>query len=204
MSETGKIALKVVGVSYNQISNDAYALVLQEADGPRRIPVVIGQAEAYSIFMSLQDIQPPRPITHDLMVALMRAHGITLEEAFINRFADGMFMSELVFAAPDGQKTRIDSRTSDAVALAMRTGAPIYTTPQVIDATGCDISTLIDQAEKEERRRPRKLKDRTVEELQAIMERAVKKERYEQAARIQKLIRQKTAQNPDDDHGNEE
>ena len=203
MSSNDKIRLEVVGVTYNQISNGAYALVLQEDGGTRRLSIVIGLAEAHSIFMRLQRLEAPRPLTHDLMAELMRANGIVLKEVVIDRFVDGMFMSELVVVGPEGEETRLDSRTSDAVALAMRTDAPIYTTQQVMDETSHDLTSLIEQAISGERHRRPKLEERSVVELQALLERAVSQERYERAAKIQKIIKKKTAQ-PTDDHGNEE
>ena len=208
MSEREKIELEVIGVTYNQISSGAYALVLQEAGSSRRVSIVIGLAEAHSIFMHLQHLEPPRPLTHDLMVSMMRANGIVLREVVIDRYVDGMFMSELVVAGPDGQETRIDSRTSDAVALALRTEAPIYTTRQVMDATSRDVEALVAEAMGESAKKSGvknrvKLEDRPVVELQALMERAVSQERYEQAAKIQKIIKKKTSQ-ASDDHGNEE
>ncbi|MBP5561538.1 MAG: bifunctional nuclease family protein [Muribaculaceae bacterium] len=204
MNADEKIRLEVVGVTYNQISNGAYALVLQEAGSTRRLSIVIGLAEAHSIFVRLQDLTPPRPLTHDLMVSLMRSHGIKLKEVCIDRYVDGMFMSEVIVTAPDGKETRIDSRTSDAVALALRTDAPIYTTPQVMEATSRDVEALVAKALEGGTKKRVKLEERPLEELHALLERAVAQERYEQAAKIQKIIQQKTSQTSDDTHGNEE
>ena len=204
MNAGDKIRLEVVGVTYNQISNGAYALVLQEAGGTRRLSIVIGLAEAHSIFVRLQDLTPPRPLTHDLMVSLMRSHGIKLKEVCIDRYVDGMFMSQVVVTAPDGMESRIDSRTSDAVALALRTDAPIYTTPQVMEATSRDVEALVAQALEGGKKKRVKLEDRPLEELHALLERAVAQERYEQAAKIQKIIQQKTSPKSDDTHGNKE
>ncbi len=130
-----RIRLKVLGLSYSQIQQGAYALILAQVNGPYRIPVVIGPAEAQSIAMSMESIKPPRPMTHDLFVSFAHTFGVKLKEAFIYKFEDGIFSCELTFT--DGERTvAIDSRTSDGIAIAMRTGAPIYTTQEIVNETG--------------------------------------------------------------------
>lgn len=115
-----RVRLEVLGITYNQIQNGAYVLVLAEMDGPRRIPIVIGTAEAQSIVMRLGNKIPPRPMTHDLFVSFAHGFGVRLVEVFIYSFKDGIFASELLF--DDGERQmRIDSRTSDAIAIALRT-----------------------------------------------------------------------------------
>ncbi|MDE5921716.1 MAG: bifunctional nuclease family protein, partial [Paramuribaculum sp.] len=133
MSE--RIRLKVLGLSYSQIQTGAYALILAEADGPGRILVVIGPAEAQSIAIRMESITPPRPMTHDLFVSFAHAFGVKLREVFIYRFEDGIFSSELTFT--DGDRTvTVDSRTSDAIAIALRTDTPIYASEQVMETAG--------------------------------------------------------------------
>lgn len=130
-----RIRLKVLGLSYSQIQQGAYALILAQVNGPYRIPVVIGPAEAQSIAMSMESIKPPRPMTHDLFVSFAHTFGVKLKEAFIYKFEDGIFSCELTFT--DGERTvAIDSRTSDGIAIAMRTGSPIYTTQSILEQTG--------------------------------------------------------------------
>lgn len=139
MSENDdRIRLKVMGLSYSQIQTGAYALILAQVGGPYRIPVVIGAAEAQSIAIKMESITPPRPMTHDIFVSFAHAFGVKLVEVFIYRFEDGIFSSEMTFS--DGERTiTIDSRTSDAIAIAMRTGAPIFTTPEILDETGFEM-----------------------------------------------------------------
>ena len=133
-----RIRLKVMGLSYSQIQTGAYALILAQVGGPYRIPVVIGAAEAQSIAIKMESIIPPRPMTHDIFVSFAHAFGVKLVEVFIYRFEDGIFSSEMTFS--DGERTiTIDSRTSDAIAIAMRTGAPIFTTPEILDETGFEM-----------------------------------------------------------------
>lgn len=130
-----RVRLEVLGITYNQIQNGAYVLVLAEMDGPRRIPIVIGTAEAQSIVMRLGNKIPPRPMTHDLFVSFAHGFGVRLVEVFIYSFKDGIFASELLF--DDGERQmRIDSRTSDAIAIALRTQSPIYTTPEILAEAG--------------------------------------------------------------------
>ncbi|MDE5805691.1 MAG: bifunctional nuclease family protein, partial [Paramuribaculum sp.] len=135
MTDNKRIRLRVLGLSYSQIQSGAYALILAQVGGPYRIPVVIGAAEAQSIALRMENVTPPRPMTHDLFVSFAHAFGVKLVEVFIYRFEDGIFSSELTFT--DGERSvSIDSRTSDAIAIAMRTGAPIFTTPEIIEETG--------------------------------------------------------------------
>ena len=106
---TERIRLKVLGISYSQIQTGSYALVLAQVNGPYRIPVVIGAAEAQPIALRMESITPPRPMTHDLFVSFAHAFGVKIKEVFIYRFEDGIFSSELTFY--DGDRTvKIDSR----------------------------------------------------------------------------------------------
>lgn len=190
-----RIRLTVLGLSYSQIKSGAYALILAQADGPYRIPVVIGAAEAQSIALRLENITPTRPMTHDLFVSFAHAFGVTLREVFIYKFEDGVFSSELTFS--DGNRTVvIDSRTSDAIAIAMRTGAPIFTTPEIVDATGfvmeIEGETTDDSAPADDPApRAPKLENYAIEELERELARLVESENYEEAARVSKLIEEK-------------
>lgn len=147
-----RIRLYVLDLSFSQLQSGAYALVLAEEDGPRRIPVVIGAAEAQAIAISLEGIRTPRPLTHDLFVSFAHAFGVSLTEVYIYRFEDGIFSSELTFS--DGERTiRIDARTSDAISIAMRTRAPIYTTEDIIQRTGFIIDDTPDPQDSGTRQR---------------------------------------------------
>jgi len=190
-----RIRLKILGLSYNQLQSGAFALILAEEGGPRRIPVVIGAPEAQSIAIRIEGLRPPRPITHDLFVSFAQAFGVRLREMFIYRFEDGIFYSELTFT--DGERQVVlDARTSDAAAIAMRTGAPIYTTPAILEQTGF----VIEEAEPRESGNgshdddipagPRE-ENLAVEELQKMLARAIEDENYEEAARLNKIIKNK-------------
>lgn len=203
-----RVRLRVLGISYSQIQNGAYALILAQVGGPFRIPVVIGAGEAQAIALKMEGVIPPRPLTHDLFTSLGHAFGIELTEVFIYRFEDGVFYSELTFT--DGERTvTLDSRTSDAVAIAMRTGAPIYTTPQILAETGFELEELggepVAEGSSDEGElrndddevaevtpvRTPKLENYTVEELKKTLARLIDNEEYEEAARVAEIIKRK-------------
>ncbi len=128
-----------------------YALILAEEEGARRIPIIVGTSEAQSIAIALEHITPPRPLTHDLFVTFAQAFGIQLREVFIYKFEDGVFYSELLF--DDGiTQVRLDSRTSDAIAIALRVKCDIYTTDQIVAECGVvleDASSMTDKDDEE-------------------------------------------------------
>ena len=209
-----RIRLKVLGISYSQIQSGAYALILAQVGGLYRIPVVIGASEAQSIAMRMENITPPRPMTHDLFVSFAHAFGVKLKEVFIYRFEDGIFSSELTFS--DGDRTvAIDSRTSDAIAIAMRTGAPIFTTPEILEETGFLLdetaSAEEDPDEAAGAEAPRyigddeeddlsddpyanavpRLENYTIEELERTLAKLIDQEDYEEAARVNEILKRK-------------
>lgn len=134
--ERDKIKMVVMGLSYNQIHDGAYALILAEANGPYRIPIVIGSAEAQAIAVVMEHVTPPRPLTHDLFTSLGHAFGLRLLNVFIHSFEEGVFMASMTFENVAGEIISLDSRTSDAIAIAMRMNAPIYTTRHILESTG--------------------------------------------------------------------
>lgn len=188
-----KIEMDVMGITYSQIQVGAYALLLKQRDGDLRVPIVVGVPEAQSIAMRLEHVIPPRPLSHDLIVSMFHAFGISLDEVLIYKFSEGVFMSKLKLSTND-QNLELESRTSDAIALALRTNAPIYTTQEVLDKTGF----LIKDGEqgKVAVKPKRALADMTVEELQKKLNRAVELEKYELAASIQKTINEKLGNEP--------
>lgn len=135
MSEN-RIRITVSGISYSPMQTNAFALLLSvEGDSTIRIPVVIGAAEAQSIAVFIERLQVPRPLTHDLFSAFSHAFGIRLDEVFIYKFEDGIYSAEMTFSDNDRQVV-LDARTSDAIAIAMRAHAPIYTTAEIVEACG--------------------------------------------------------------------
>lgn len=199
-----RVKLRVLGISYSQIQAGAYALILAQVNGPFRIPVVIGAAEAQSIALKMEGITPPRPMTHDLFVSFAHAFGVKLEEVFIYKFEDGIFSSELTFS--DGERTvTIDSRTSDAIAIAMRTNAPIFTTRQILDETGFEMEVQDDSEgnpdsteasdelldDEHPGNSEPKLENYAIEELEKTLNRLIEREEYEEAARVAEILRKK-------------
>ena len=130
-----KIKLNILGLSVSQSQSGAYALVLAEENGDRRIPIIIGPIEAQSIAIQLEGLKPPRPLTHDLFKHLATAFEIKVTEVVIYKLEEGIFYSELVCMRNDKQII-IDSRTSDAVALSLRFGCPIFTTDEILQRAG--------------------------------------------------------------------
>ena len=198
-----------MGISYSQLQSGAYALLLAEENGPHKIPVVIGGAEAQSIAIKIEGVTPPRPLTHDLFVSFAHAFGVKLLEVFIYRFENGIFYSELTFS--DGERrVQIDARTSDAIAIAVRTHTPIYTTREVIDETGFIIDDR-DLVEAENTGKDDlldgdievpgadyfaepKLENYAIEELERTLEQLTDDENYEEAARVNEILQRKRAE----------
>lgn len=195
MEEQEKIRLKVEGLTYSQIQSGAYALILGQVGGSYRIPVVIGAQEAQSIAIKLEGIIPPRPMTHDLFESFTHAFGIKLQQVYIYKFEDGIFYSEMTFTDGDRQIV-LDARTSDAIAIALRTKSPIYTTREIMTTTGFElneenISRLNDMEEEAENHQEPKLQNYAIEELESMLAKYIENEEYEEAAKIQAIINEK-------------
>lgn len=196
-----KIEMDVLGITYSQIQQGAYALLLKQRDGDMRVPIVVGVSEAQSIAMRLEHVIPPRPMSHDLMVSMFHAFGISLDEVVIYKFSEGVFMSRLKLSSND-TNLELESRTSDAIALALRTSAPIFITAEVLNKTGFLIKDS-EQGKKVAVKPKRSLNDMTVEELQKKLSRAVELEKYELAASIQRTINDKLGNEPSSQELNE-
>lgn len=197
MEQNDRIKLRLMGLSFSQLQNGAYALILAQVGGSARIPVVIGAPEAQSIAMKMEGIVPPRPMTHDIFASFTHAFGIKLREVLIYKFEDGIFYSELTFSQGD-DVVRLDARTSDAVAIAIRTGAPIYTTPEVLNETAFEMDEsqlgLRDDAGEtyqEATNHEPSIEKYTVEELERTLSELIEKEDYEEAQRVKDLIEKK-------------
>ena len=196
-----KIEMDVLGITYSQIQQGAYALLLKQRDGDMRVPIVVGVSEAQSIAMRLEHVIPPRPMSHDLMVSMFHAFGISLDEVVIYKFSEGVFMSRLKLSSND-TNLELESRTSDAIALALRTSAPIFITAEVLNKTGFLIKDS-EQGKKVAVKPKRSLNDMTIEELQKKLSRAVELEKYELAASIQRTINDKLGNEPSSQKLNE-
>ena len=193
-----KIKLNVLGLSVSQTQTGAYALVLAEENGDRRIPIIIGPVEAQSIAIQLEGLHPPRPLTHDLFKNIAQAFQIELIEVIIYKLEEGIFFSELV-CEQSGTRIAIDSRTSDAVALALRFRCPIFTTEEILSKAGIVIDVADDYEEstvrgkEEPDSRKNKYELYSVEELEQLLHDAVREEKYEAASEIRdEISRRKT------------
>ena len=130
------VRLNIKGISYSQTQSGAYALVLSEMEGTRTLPIIIGAFEAQSIAIALEtEIRPPRPLTHDLFKTFSDRYEINIKEVIIHKLVDGVFFSSLI-CEREGKQEVIDSRTSDAIAIAVRFKAPIYTYENILDKAG--------------------------------------------------------------------
>jgi len=183
----------VMGISYSQTQSGAYALILIEENGERRIPIIIGGFEAQAIVIKLENLDPPRPLTHDLFKKFADEFSISVIEVMIYKLEEGVFFSKLV--CNNGEKEySIDSRTSDAVAIALRFSCPIFITEDILEKAGItinpsdtEISTTneVDSLFEPERTRYNKYSD---EELYKMIDEAVRSEDYERAAAVRDEI----------------
>ena len=183
-----KIKLNIVGLSYSQTQSGAYALVLGEDKGKRRLPIIIGGFEAQAIAIELEKMSPSRPLTHDLFKNFAEAFEINLNEVIIYNLVEGIFFAKLICEQND-KKIELDSRTSDAIALAVRFNCPVYTYEFVLKTAGIvleddDYTDDIDEEElvMEENKDPMELM--TPEELKIKLEEALELEDYELASKI--------------------
>jgi len=187
-----KIRLEIIGMSYSQSQSGAYALILGEKGGKRRLPIIIGGFEAQSIAIELEKIKTPRPLTHDLFKSFAETFGITISEVIINKFSEGVFYAVLVCS--DGNSDmEIDSRTSDAIAIALRFKCPIYTFESIMVAAGI----LIDEeTEKSKITEPMgeplieeyEFSEYSIPELEQMLQASIENEEYEKASRIRDEI----------------
>lgn len=198
------VRLNIKGISYSQTQNGAYALLLSEVEGKKQLPIVIGAFEAQSIAIALEkEIKPPRPLTHDLFKNFSDRFGIQVKQVIIHKLVDGVFYSSLI-CERDKIEEIIDARTSDAIALALRFNAPIFTYKNILDKAGIYLKP--EQAQKEEAIKkaqiimseilPDKIQDtqdntlksESLADLKKALSEAVKKEDYEKAARLRDEI----------------
>lgn len=178
-----KVKLSILGISFSQVQAGAYALIFAESDGPRRLPIVIGTPEAQSIAIVMEKIEPPRPLSHDLMVSTLATLNAELLDVFIHKFENGAFYAELTIQQGENQY-KIDSRTSDGVALAIRTGATIHTTEEIMR----DMSVIFDTDDEENKEMSeflsndnKDLSQLSINQLNSLLEEALSKEDFESA-----------------------
>ena len=211
----GKIKLNVLGISYSQTQSGAYALVLSEEEGDRRIPIIVGGFEAQAIAIELEGLTPPRPLTHDLFRNFADSYGIRILEVNIHKLEEGVFFASILCDNGDQQIT-LDARTSDAIALALRFKCPIYTTDEIVEKagivldfekgsgiepsgeTGPPVEMMTTPGASGKPVKPGKktnhpdLSDSSMEELKSMLADAVSKEDYEKASEIRDEIKRRS------------
>jgi bifunctional DNase/RNase len=193
-----KIRLNILGLSVSQTQSGAYALVLAEENGERRIPIIIGPVEAQAIAIQLEGLKPPRPLTHDLIKNMAMAFDIALLEVTIYKLEEGIFYSELL-CEMNGKEIRIDSRTSDAVALALRFRCPIYTTEDILKKSGIILdledeeSPVRNYADKDDFTEPEvsTYSQYSANELNEMIDEAIRNEDYEKASVIRDELKKR-------------
>jgi len=188
-----RVKLKVMGISYSQTQSGAYALILIEEEGERRIPIIIGGFEAQAIVIKLENLDPPRPLTHDLFKKFADEFQISVIEVMIYKLEEGVFFSKLI--CNNGEKEfSIDSRTSDAVALALRFNCPIFITEEILEEAGITINpsnsevSSVNETDSILETERRKYETYSDEELYKMIDEAVKTEDYERAASLRDEI----------------
>lgn len=200
------VRLKIKGISYSQTQNGAYALILNEVEGDRKLPIVIGAFEAQSIAIALEkEIKPPRPLTHDLFKNFCDRFDIVVKQIIIHKLVDGVFYSSII-SERNGNEEVVDARTSDAIALALRFNAPIFTYKTILDKAGIflkfsskdeddngesiEVDEILQEGETVEIEATPggAYREMTIEELHKELEKAVANEDYEKAAKLRDEI----------------
>jgi len=201
-----KIELSIVALSHSVTQSHNYAVVLGEENGSRRLPIVIGGFEAQAIAVAMERMTPNRPLTHDLFKNAMDTFGAELKEVIINNLLDGIFYARLL-CEKDGEMIEIDSRTSDALAMAVRFNCKIYTYEFILDAAGVileDTEESVEPSESLKKGRKRSTKAKvsktkslntySIEDLSKLLEQVLAEEDYERAAQIRDEIKKREEQ----------
>jgi len=183
-----KIKLEIIALSHSVTHSHNYAIILGEVEGTKRLPIVIGGFEAQAIAVALENMVPNRPLTHDLFKNTLESFNIVIKEVIIHQLTEGIFYSSLV-CEKEGKEYTIDSRTSDAIAMAVRFDSPIYTYSSIIEIAGVEMEdpeiqsqSKVEKTEKKEKKHS--ITDMSVKALEALLEKALGREDYENAAKI--------------------
>ena len=193
-----KIRLQILGLSSSQSQSDSFALILEEEEGNRRLPIIIGRFEAQAIAIEIEKVTSTRPMTHDLFKSLATQLQIKLNEIIISDLREGIFYAEMIYLDErEGKKVIVDARPSDAIAIGLRFDAPIYTTEAIMREAGITTTNTSDEnaplqqeegakepSKKKSKKKAVSLETMSVTELEAEMEKAVADEDYEKAAKI--------------------
>jgi uncharacterized protein len=183
-----KVPLDIIAISHSVSHSHNYAVILGEQEGSRRLPIVIGGFEAQGIAMAVEKMTPNRPLTHDLFKAALDNYGIIVKEVVINDLLDGIFYAQLI-CDQNGDVSIIDSRTSDAIAMAVRFSCPIYTYEFILDQAGVEMDTDKDMvASSKPQSKPQGIQSLSIDDLELQLNEAIESEDYEKAARLRDEI----------------
>ena len=193
-----KIKLEIVGLSYSQTQSGAYALVLSEAEGNRRLPIIIGGFEAQAIAIELEKMTPTRPLTHDLFKIFATTFNISVKEVVIYRLEEGIFYSKLI-CEQEGKEVEIDARTSDAIAIGVRFDCPVFTSEKILSSAGM----LLDETSEEDEFMAENIENEdassdsieqlSIEDLQNQLNQAIENEDYELASKLRDEINKRNS-----------
>jgi len=186
-----EIKLEILGLSSSQSQTGSFALVLGEADGNRRLPIIIGMFEAQAIAIEIEKIKPNRPMTHDLFRSFADAFSYNVEKIIISDLKEGVFFAKII-CVNGNKKEEVDARPSDAIAIALRFNAPIYTYTKILSEAGIVlteenediIEEVVPPSETRKKGKSKDLKDISTEKLNQMLQDAIEKEDYESAAKI--------------------
>ncbi len=188
-----KIELKIIGLSYSQTQSGAYALVLSEKKGTRRLPIIIGGFEAQSIAIELEKMKPSRPLTHDLFKTFVEAFEVSIREVLIYNLVEGVFYAKII-CEREGNIVEIDARTSDAIAIGIRSSCPVYTFEHILSSAGIQLEDelgadgQVQELEEEIQENANELTQASSEQLEELLQEALKDEDYERASEIRDEI----------------
>ena len=187
-----RIKLNIAALVRSDVHPNSYVIILKEEAGNRRLPILIGAFEAQAIVMALEQVETNRPLTHDLFKHTLSEFNIVLQEIVISELKEGIFFATLVCVGEDGQIMGIDSRTSDAIALAVRFDCPIFVNAEIIDEAGILLEEGSEEVKSSGPAKERKnLEDNSLEELEELLQEALKTEDYETAAKIRDEIKRR-------------
>ena len=195
-----KVELKFLRITYSHTHAGAYALILAEKAGDRRLPIIIGGVEAQAIAIQVENIKPARPLTHDLFKNLADQLHIGLKEVVINDLVEGIFHAKLVLEQGDTE-VEVDARSSDAIALALRFACPIHTYEFIMSAAGLKVEDgdeekeATEKVEKTEKVDKKSIKQATLEDLKGMLEQALSDEDYERASKLRDELKRREGTN---------
>ncbi len=182
-----RIELNIIALANSESSKGNFVLILEEQKGFRRLPIIIGAFEAQAIAVSLEKMQPSRPLTHDLFKNTLEASGIIITEVVISELIGGIFYATLIGEKPDGSPLKVDARSSDAIAMAVRFGCPLFTTETIMDKAGI----ILDSPSKSFTNKRGNLTEYSMQELEQLLMQVLAKEDYESASKIRDAMQKK-------------